>query len=334
MNIVINGFGRIGRTFLRTIMADEAAKKKLNVVAINIGPARIEHVAHLFKYDSVMGAYPGEVELIGNVLNVDGNAIKLLAELDAQKLPWKQLNVDWVVECTGKFTKRELASQHLTAGARAVLISAPATDEDVSIVPGVNDAVFDKNNHKIVSLGSCTTNALVTMLKVVHDAFAIERAFMTTVHAYTPSQMLLDNDEKDLRRARAAAINIIPTSTGAQKVVGKVMPELDGLVQAMALRVPVPKVSLIDLVVHTKKAVTRDAINQAYERAARERMRGILAITYEPLVSSDFSGNPHSSIVDGLLTAVHGEHAAKIFGWYDNEWGYSCRLRDFLTRDA
>jgi glyceraldehyde 3-phosphate dehydrogenase len=331
VRIAINGFGRIGRNFLRTILQNPLARKKLEVVAINLGPAKKEFVAHMFMYDTLMGTYQGSVTLEDNVLVIDGVRIQLLTELDPVKLPWKSLNIDWVVECTGHFTKREGASKHLQAGAQYVLISAPAHDEDVTIIPGVNDAMFNPQQHKIVSMGSCTTNAVLTMLKVLHDTFTIQRSFMTTVHAYTNSQVLLDVEAKDLRRSRAAALNIIPTTTGAMNVMGKVIPDLAGCVQAIAIRVPVAKVSLIDLTVITKESLTVDAINAAFLSAAQGPMRGILAITTEPLVSSDFNGNSHSSIIDGLLTTTCGQHSGKAFGWYDNEWGYSCRLRDFLV---
>lgn len=331
VRIAINGFGRIGRNFLRTIMYDPIARKKIQVVAINLGPDKKEFAAHMFTYDTLMGTYPGSVSIEGNELVVDDHRIQLLTELDPLKINWKNLAIDWVVECSGHFTTKEGASKHLQAGAGYVLISAPAHDEDVTIIPGVNDAAFDPSKHKIVSMGSCTTNAALTMLKVLHDAFTIEHSFMTTVHAYTNSQVLLDVDAKDLRRSRAAALNIIPTTTGAMSVMGKVIPDLMGCVQAVAIRVPVAKVSLIDLTIITKKSLTVDAINAAFTQAANGSMKGILAVTNEPLVSSDFNGNSHSSIIDGLLTTTCGEYSGKAFGWYDNEWGYSCRLRDFLV---
>jgi glyceraldehyde 3-phosphate dehydrogenase len=334
MRIAINGFGRIGRNFLRTIIADQKARTALEVVAINIGPAKKEFIAHMFIYDTLMGTFDGSVTLEDTTLIIDGMRIQLLTELDPANLPWKSLEIDWVVDCTGHFTKRDGATKHLQAGANYVLIRAPAHDEDVSIIPGVNDAMFNSAKHKIVSLGSCTTNAVLTMLKVLHDTFTIERSFMTTVHAYTNSQVLLDVEAKDLRRSRAAAVNIIPTTTGAMNVMGKVIPDLAGCVEAMSIRVPVAKVSLIDLTIITKKSLTVDAINAAFTNAANSSMRGILAITTQPLVSSDFNGNSHSSIVDGLLTTTCGQYSGKAFGWYDNEWGYSCRLRDFLVSVA
>ncbi len=333
MRVAINGFGRIGRNFLRGILLDKRARKVLNVVAINIGSSKIDFVAHMFKYDTLMGTFPAEVVVEGDELIVDGYHIKLIAECNPLLLPWKDLLVDWVVECTGAFTHREGASKHLEAGAQHVLISAPAKDEDVTIIPGVNEEMFDAQQHKIVSLGSCTTNSFITMLKVLHDKFGIKRGFMTTIHAYTNTQVLLDVGNKDLRRSRAAALNTIPTTTGAAKMLGKVIPDLEGKVSAMALRVPVGKVSLIDLTFEAEKDLSVNGIHAAFESAAMGPMKGIVAMTMEPLVSSDFSCNDHSVIIDGLLTEVNG-NMAKVFGWYDNEWGYSMRLKDFLVYAA
>lgn len=359
IRIAINGFGRIGKNFFRVVMSDKFARQSIEVVAINVGPGKVDSVAYAVKYDTLMGIYHGDVcqendflfvgpEKCGccdagaqksvNISKKDGSKdacrIQLFAERDPEKLPWKSLKIDWVVECSGHFTTRDGASKHLKAGAQAVLISAPAKGEDVSIIPGVNNSVFKKDAHKLVSLGSCTTNAFMPMLKVLNDAFSIEQAMMTTVHAYTNSQVLLDVDGEDARRSRAAALNIIPTSTGAQKMLESVLPELAGKVQALALRVPVAKVSLIDLTVITKKFLTKDAINSAFSQAESGRMKNIVAVTNEPLVSSDFSGNSHSVIIDAQLTDVCGEHMAKVFGWYDNEWGYSMRLKDFLLERA
>ena len=331
MRIAINGFGRIGRNFFRALSEDKFASGAIELVAINVGPAKIENVAHAVKYDTLMGIYPGDVHMDNDSLVINGKHIKILTECDPAKLPWKELDIDWAVECSGRFTKREGAKKHLEAGAGHVLISAPACDEDVSIVPGVNDNAFNKDKDKIVSLGSCTTNAIVPMLKVLHDAFVIERGFMTTVHAYTNNQVLLDVDGSDLRRSRAAAINIIPTTTGAMKMVGKIIPDLIGRVEAVAIRVPLPKVSLIDLTFSAKKAMTKDLINNVFEKASQSGpMKNILTITMEPLVSSDFNGDPHSVIIDGKLTDTNGENMGKVFGWYDNEWAYSVRLKDFL----
>jgi glyceraldehyde-3-phosphate dehydrogenase type I len=321
--IAISGFGRIGRNFLRTIMQDPQALQQLKVITINIGPARLDLVAHLFKYDSLMGTYKGTVELRGNDLVIDDYAIELIAQVDPSSIDWHKRNIDWVVECSGRYTKRDQAIKHINAGARAVLISAPAQGDDVTIVPGVNDAMFDKEKHKIVSLGSCTTNAFATMLKVMHDAFVVDRCCMTTVHAYTNTQVLLDVESSDPRRARAAA-------TGASDVVGKVLPDLADRIQAVSLRVPVAKVSLIDAAIITAKPLTVASINDAFSHVAQGSMKGILGVTREPLVSSDFSGDSHSAVVDQLLTQTCGSHFGKIFGWYDNEWGYSERLKDFL----
>ena len=331
LRIAINGFGRIGRTFLRTLVLDKKAAHKIEVVAINIGPARLDAVAHMFTYDTVMRKFPGNVSVEGDELIIDNVRIKILTELDPSRLPWKKLAIDWVVECTGRFTKREGAQKHIEAGAKKVLISAPGKEEDITIVPGVNSTAYDNNKHAIVALGSCTTGALANMLKVVHDAFTIERSFMTTVHAYTNSQVLLDVEDSDLRRARAAALNIIPTTTGAMKVIGKVIPDLVRCIEGMSLRVPVAIVSLIDLTFITKKSLTPQLINDAYTKAAQSNLKGILAITMEPLVSSDFTGDSHSVVIDGSLTGTCGQNMGKAFGWYDNEWGYSERLKDFLT---
>lgn len=331
-NIAINGLGRIGRNFLRTIMQDSHARKKLNVVAINIGPANPDLLAHMLKYDSLMGTYPGSISYANHQLTIDGHTLQILNVMDPTQLPWKNLKIDWVVDASGHFTKREGAQKHLHAGAKSVLITAPAKDEDVTIIPGVNDAVYQKEKHQIVSLGSCTTNAFLPMLKVMHDAFKLQRCMMTTVHAYTNTQVLLDVEESDPRRARAAAINIVPTSTGAMDLVGKILPELNGCVQASSLRVPVPKVSLIDMTFTTQQPMTVQSINQAFEKAAQKSMQGILDITQQPLVSTDFNGSNYSVVVDGQLTSICGPNMAKAAGWYDNEWGYSQRLKDFLVQ--
>lgn len=334
IHIGINGFGRIGRNFLRTVLQDPEALQKIKVVAINIGPAKPSMIAHMFKYDTILGTYPGTVEYDGTYLHIDTHSLSIISALDPAQCHWNDFTVDWVVEASGKFTKREGASKHLQAGAKAVLITAPAHDEDITIIPGVNDASFERNKHTIVSLGSCTTNAFVPMLKVLHDTFGLEQCCMTTVHSYTNSQVLLDVEAKDERRSRAAALNIIPTTTGAFEVAVKVIPELKGRVQAMALRVPVAKVSLIDLTLVSHKPIASAAINKAFNTVAQGAMRNIVGFTMEPLVSSDFSGDPHSVTIDGQLTTTCGTHMGKVFGWYDNEWGYSCRLKDFLVKVA
>ncbi|MGC2310148.1 MAG: glyceraldehyde 3-phosphate dehydrogenase NAD-binding domain-containing protein [Candidatus Babeliaceae bacterium] len=335
MNIALNGFGRIGKTFLRVLCDDQKALKSLKVVAINVGPADAQAIAYMFKYDSLMGAYKGVVEYRDNQLIIDGYAIKVYAECDPQKLPWKTLQIDWVVEASGHFTDRKTAEYHFTCGAKKVLITAPAHDEDVSIIPGVNNAAYNAKKHAIVSLGSCTTNAFLPLLKVIHENFGIEQAVMTTAHAYTNSQQLLDGNAtmKDLRRSRAAALNMVPSTTGAQKMVDKIMPELAGKVEAIALRIPIPVVSLIDLSFIARKKLSAETINKTFERTAQKELKHILALSYEPLVSSDYEGNPYSVTVDGTLTYAHNQ-LGKVFGWYDNEWGYSCRLKDFLMNIA
>lgn len=329
MRIAINGFGRIGRTFLRCLLQDECIRKSLEIVAINVGNSKIENTAHMFTYDTLMGMLNQKIEMDGDTLVIDGYRIAVIAQLDPEKLPWKQHEIDWVVDCTGKFTHREMAQKHCVAGAQNVLISAPAQDEDIAIVPGVNEDIFDPKIHQIVSLGSCTTNAFIPTLKVINDAFGLVRGCMTTTHAYTNSQVLLDVDAKDLRFSRAAALNIIPASTGASLMVNKILPELTGKVSAVAIRVPVGKVSLIDLVFETQKELSIESINAAFNTVSHGRMKGIVSVIKEPLVSSDFSGNNHSVIIDGLLTHANGT-MGQVFGWYDNEWGYSMRMVDFL----
>ncbi len=318
ITVAINGFGRIGRNFLRALLCNKTAENKLNVAIINIGCAQPDLIAGMFKHDTLMGTYPGSVTLIGDELVIDDTCIKIVTKLDPQLINWKQLDIDWVVECTGKFTNREGAEKHLIAGAQYVLISAPARGEDVAIIPGINEADFNKNNDHIVSLGSCTTNSFMTMLKVLHDRFAIERGFMTTIHAYTNAQVLLDVNDTDLRRARAAALNTIPTSTGAAAMLGKIIPDLEGRMSAMAIRVPLGKVSLIDLTFIARKPLSVEEIHDAFVQATKSSMHGIVDLTMEPLVSSDFNGNNHSVTIDGLLTNVNGT-MGKVFGWYDNE---------------
>ena len=329
IRVAINGFGRIGRNFLRTIFEDPSARKKLNVTVINIGPANPETVAHMFTYDSLMGTFPGKVSSKKNELIVDNHAIKIIAETDPEKINWKKYKVDWVVDASGRFTKRDQALRHIKSGAAHVLITAPAHNEDITIIPGVNEGKFNQKKDKIVSLGSCTTNAFVPLLAIMQDAFGIEEGFMTTTHAYTNSQVLLDIEGEDLRRSRAAALNIIPTTTGASEMLGKIMPELKGKVSAIAIRVPVAKVSLIEVVFKTAKKISAKQINQAFEVAKKKQFKGIVDLSMEPLVSSDYSKSPYSLIVDGLLTSAQG-NLGQVFGWYDNEWGYSERLKDFL----
>ncbi len=323
--IAISGFGRIGRLVLRSMLARH--KNGLAVVAVN-DMADLKTNAHLFRYDSNYGVYPGKVEIGEGVISIDGHNIAVLNEKDPSRLPWKRLGVDIVIESTGVFTDAAHVRAHLEAGAKKAIITAPATNEDITLVLGVNDSNYDPRKHHIVSNASCTTNCLAPVAKVVHDSFGIERGLMTTTHAYTNDQRILDLMHKDLRRARAAAINIVPTSTGAAKAIGLVMPELKGKLHGLSLRVPTSTVSIVDLVVDLKKAATVEAVNDSLKQAADGKMNGILAYCDEPLVSSDFRGNPASSIVDGLSTVVIEGKMAKILSWYDNEWGYSCRVGD------
>ena len=330
MRIAINGFGRIGRTFLRTILLDKKALTTLEIAVINIGPANPEKIAHMFTYDTIMGKFPGSVRMESNTLIIDEIIkIAIIAQTDSAQLNWKKYNIDWVVDASGQYTKREDSEKHIEAGAKYVLISAPAKNEDISIIPGVNETTFNPQKDHIVSLGSCTTNALVTTLYTFHQAFGIEECFITTIHAYTNSQVLLDVEDHDLRRARAAALNIIPTTTGASKMLIKILPELDNKVSALAIRVPVAVVSLLDISFIAKKPVSKETINDAFLKASQNQMKGIMGFSTEPLVSSDFIGSSFSVAIDGLLTKTVGS-LAKVFGWYDNEWGYSMRLKDFL----
>jgi glyceraldehyde 3-phosphate dehydrogenase len=324
----INGFGRIGRNFFR------AAKKRgadVDVVAVNdLGDAKT--MAHLLKYDSVLGPFEGEVEAAEGAIRVDGAELKLLNERDPSSLPWESLGVDVVLESTGLFTKREQAQLHLDAGASKVVISAPATDPDVTIVLGVNDDAYDPERDRIISNASCTTNCVAPLAKVLHDTWGIESGFMTTIHAYTNDQQILDLPHKDLRRARAAAINLIPTSTGAAKAIGVVIPDLAGKVDGISVRAPVSDGSIVDLVVQLGSEVTADEVNARFREVADTGpLEGILQYTDEPLVSSDVVGNSFSSIFDSDLTMARGR-MVKVFGWYDNEWGYSCRLVDLVQR--
>jgi glyceraldehyde 3-phosphate dehydrogenase len=326
--VAINGFGRIGRLTLRTIL--ERHEKELNVVAIN-DMADLETNAHLFRYDSTYGIFPGEVEVGEGILKIDGTNIIVLNQKNPSRLPWRQLNVDIVVESTGVFTDAAQVRAHLEAGAKKVIVTAPAKDEDLTVVLGVNDSAYDPRRHHIVSNASCTTNCLAPVAMVMHDSFGIERGLMTTTHAYTNDQRILDLTHKDLRRARAAAMNIVPTTTGAAKAIGLVMPELKGKLHGLSLRVPTSIVSVVDLVVDLKKSASVKDLNHALKQAAEGKLKGILAYCSEPLVSSDFRGNSASSIVDGLSTVVLEDKMAKVLSWYDNEWGYSCRVGDLAT---
>jgi glyceraldehyde 3-phosphate dehydrogenase len=326
--VAINGFGRIGRLGLRAML--ERHKQELNVVAIN-DMADLATNAHLFRYDSNYGIFPSQVEVGEGVLRIEGRNIAVLNQKDPSRLPWRQLNVDIVIESTGVFTDAAQVRAHLEAGAKKVIITAPAKDEDITLVLGVNDSAYNPRKHHIVSNASCTTNCLAPVAKVIHDHFGIERGLMTTTHAYTNDQRILDLMHSDLRRARAAAMNIVPTSTGAAKAIGLVMPELKGKLHGLSLRVPTATVSVVDLVVDLKKSASVEDLNNAFKKAADGKMNGILAYSDEPLVSSDFRGNSASSIVDGLSTVVLEGSMAKVLSWYDNEWGYSCRVGDLAT---
>jgi glyceraldehyde 3-phosphate dehydrogenase len=323
VKVGINGFGRIGRNVFR---AAHAAGADLEFVAVNdlVDPATM---AHLLQYDSILGRFPGEVAAEGDALSVDGTAIKVLSERDPAALPWADLGVDVVIESTGLFTGREEAGKHLSAGAKKVIISAPAKEPDVTVALGVNfDSDYDRDSHHIISNASCTTNCLAPLAKVLHEAFGIEQGLMTTIHAYTADQRLQDMPHKDPRRSRAAALNLIPTTTGAAKAVGLVLPELNGKLNGFSMRAPVPTGSAVDLVFTTPNPLEADQINAALKAAAEGPLKGILAYTEDPIVSTDIAGDPHSSIVDALSTMVIGDgRMAKVISWYDNEWGYSNR---------
>ncbi len=329
VRVGINGFGRIGRNVFR---AAQAADADIEWVAVNDLTDNAT-LAHLLKYDSILGPYPGTVELNDDGLVVDGKQIKVMEESDPADLGWGDLGVDVVLESTGFFTKRDDAAKHLSAGAKKVIISAPATDEDITVVLGVNFDLYDKNSHDVISNASCTTNCLAPFAKVVNDAVGIEHGLMTTIHAYTADQNLQDGPHKDLRRARAAAINLCPTSTGAAKAVGLVLPELNGRLHGFAVRAPVPTGSIVDLTFVAKRETTVEEVNEAFATAAASGpLEGILQYTTDPIVSSDIAGNPHSSIVDGLLTSVMQGTLVKVVSWYDNEWGYSNRCVDVVQQ--
>jgi glyceraldehyde 3-phosphate dehydrogenase len=328
VRVGINGFGRIGRNVFR---AAQAANADIDWVAVN-DLTDNETLAHLLRYDSILGPYPGTVELSDNGLVVDGKEIIVHEERDPAQLPWGDLGVDVVLESTGFFTKRSEAAKHLAAGAKKVIISAPATDEDITVVLGVNFDRYDPDAHDVISNASCTTNCLAPFAKVVHEAVGIEHGLMTTIHAYTADQNLQDGPHRDLRRARAAAINLVPTSTGAAKAVGLVLPELNGRLHGFAIRAPVPTGSIVDLTFVASRPTTVDEVNGAFAEAAGAELEGILQYTEDPIVSSDIIGNPHSSIVDGQLTAVMQDRMVKVVSWYDNEWGYSNRCVDVVQK--
>jgi glyceraldehyde 3-phosphate dehydrogenase len=323
--IGINGFGRIGRQVFKAIY--ERHPEALEVVAVN-DLTDNETNAHLLKYDSNYGIFDAEIEAVDGGLRVNDHRITVLAERDPAKIPWRDYGVEIVVESTGRFTSAEQAGAHQRGGAKKVIISAPASGEDLTIVLGVNDDKYDPARHNVISNASCTTNCIAPVVKVLHDSFGVESGFMTTVHAYTNDQVILDTVHKDLRRARAAAMNIIPTTTGAARAVALVMPELKGKLDGLAFRVPTPTVSVCDFSATLEKGASVESINEAFEEAASEQMRGILGVEHRELVSMDFKGDPRSSIVDAPSTMVLGGTAVKVISWYDNEWGYSCRVAD------
>ncbi|MEN0588976.1 glyceraldehyde-3-phosphate dehydrogenase [Kurthia gibsonii] len=329
VSIAINGFGRIGRmVFRQAILQDD-----LNIVAINASYSS-ETLAHLVKYDTNHGRFEGTVEAVEGALIVNGKRVQLVSERDPLKLPWKELGVDIVIEATGKFNARDKAALHLEAGAKKVILTAPGKNEDITVVMGVNDDKLDLSKHDVISNASCTTNCLAPVAKVLNDKFGIDNGLMTTVHAYTNDQKNIDNPHKDLRRARACAESIIPTSTGAAKALALVLPELQGKLHGMALRVPTPNVSLVDLVVDLNKDVTVEEVNAAFIEASQTSLKGVLDFTTEPLVSVDFNTNPASATVDGLTTMVMGTRKVKVLAWYDNEWGYSTRVVDLTQKVA
>jgi glyceraldehyde 3-phosphate dehydrogenase (phosphorylating) len=325
IRVGINGFGRIGRNILRASLQE----REIEFVAVN-DITDAPTLAHLLKYDSILGNLPDEVKAEGDTIHVAGRSVKVLAMKDPAQLPWKSLGVEYVIESTGLFTEAEKAKAHLTAGAKKVIISAPAKNEDITIVMGVNHEKYDPKSHTIISNASCTTNCLGPVAKVLNDSFGIVKGQMTTVHSYTNDQKILDLPHKDLRRARAAALSMIPTSTGAAKAIYLAIPELKGKLDGVAIRVPTPNVSLVDLTVQLGKSATADEINGALKAAANGKMKGVLEVTDEELVSIDFRGNPHSSIVDAGLTKVVDGNLAKVFSWYDNEWGFSNRMKDLI----
>ena len=326
--IGINGFGRIGRQTLKAML--ERHPRDLEVVALNdITDTRTN--AHLLKYDSTYGHFPGEVEATADTLIVNGHKVKVISQRDPGQIPWGDLGVELVIESTGLFTDAEKAAAHLRGGAKKVIISAPAKGEDLTMVLGVNDDMYDPAKHNIISNASCTTNCLAPAAKVLNDNFGIERGLMNTIHSYTNDQRILDQVHKDLRRARTAGSNIIPTTTGAARALSLVIPELKGRFDGTSLRVPTVTVSVVDFVANVRKEATKESINDAYKEAAAGSLNGILGVTEEPLVSMDFRGDPRSSIIDGLSTMVTGGNMVKVIAWYDNEWGYSCRCADLAN---
>jgi len=325
VKVGINGFGRIGRNIFRTALGDS----DIDFVAVN-DITDTKTLAHLLKYDSVLGNLDHDIKVSGNGISVEGEEFHVFSERDPSSIPWGLVGAEIVIESTGRFTKAEDAKKHLHDGVKKVIISAPAKNEDITIVLGVNEEQYDPATHNVISNASCTTNCLAPVAKVIHEKFGIRNAQMTTIHSYTNDQQLLDLPHKDLRRARAAALNMIPTSTGAAKAVALVLPELKGKFDAISVRVPTPNVSLVDVVIEVDKQTTTEEVNKALKDAANEELEGILAFSEEPLVSSDFKQNSNSSIVDAEYTKVIGGNMIKILSWYDNEWGYSCRVRDLV----
>ncbi|NTU16559.1 glyceraldehyde-3-phosphate dehydrogenase [Bacillus subtilis] len=329
VKVAINGFGRIGRMVFRKAMLDD----QIQVVAINASYSA-ETLAHLIKYDTIHGRYDKEVVAGEDSLIVNGKKVLLLNSRDPKQLPWREYDIDIVVEATGKFNAKDKAMGHIEAGAKKVILTAPGKNEDVTIVMGVNEDQFDAERHVIISNASCTTNCLAPVVKVLDEEFGIESGLMTTVHAYTNDQKNIDNPHKDLRRARACGESIIPTTTGAAKALSLVLPHLKGKLHGLALRVPVPNVSLVDLVVDLKTDVTAEEVNEAFKRAAKTSMYGVLDYSDEPLVSTDYNTNPHSAVIDGLTTMVMEDRKVKVLAWYDNEWAYSCRVVDLIRHVA
>jgi glyceraldehyde 3-phosphate dehydrogenase len=325
IKVGINGFGRIGRNILRAAMPHD----EIDIVAVN-DLTDAATLAHLLKYDSILGNLKAEIRATGDRISVDGDEFQVLAQKDPAALPWKALGVDVVFEGTGRFTNRDDAAKHIQGGAKRVIITAPAKKPDVTVVMGVNHTQYDPAKHQIVSNASCTTNCLAPIAKVLHESFGIKQGWMTTVHSYTNDQQLLDLPHKDLRRARAAALSIIPTTTGAASAVGEVMPELKGRLDGISLRVPTPNVSVVDLAATLEKPATSDAVNAAFKAASEGALKGYLEYVTAPLVSIDFRGNPHSAMLDAAYTKVMGQDFVKVLAWYDNEWGYSSRCVDLL----
>ncbi len=325
IKVGINGFGRIGRNVLRSALGD----KEIDFVAVN-DLTDTKTLAHLLKYDSILGNLDHEITATENTIKVNGDEFRVFAEKDPAKIPWEEVGAQIIIESTGRFTDKEKAAAHLRGPVKKVIISAPAKNEDLTIVLGVNEKAYDPAKHHVLSNASCTTNCLAPVAKVINDKFGIKKAQMTTIHSYTNDQVILDFPHKDLRRARAGALSMIPTSTGAAKAVALVLPELKGKFDGISVRVPTPNVSLVDVVIETEKATTTEEVNAALKNAANEELKGILAFETEPLVSTDFRKNSNSSIVDAEYTKVIGGNMVKILSWYDNEWGYSCRVRDLV----